>query len=222
MRQYSPLTLVSLGPGARVVEPMAPGRVTLDDPAFSVMTDLREVAAATTRPDETIDQAHAQMIRRGVRLLFALDAGGTVAGILTATDLLGEKPMRFMRDRGVSHAEILVEDIMTPGVFAVAPDVVDVMKPRRAPRSAQGGCGQRDGCGPALEICGSPDRSAASSHASPAFVKTRYSGLIAVDDRPADGGLGLAGGEERVRRNGRGRDPHSCAPAGMGGSSGMK
>jgi hypothetical protein len=26
-------------------------------------------------------------------------------------------------------------------------------------------------------------------------VKTRYSGLIAVNDRPADGGLGLAGGE---------------------------
>src|SRR5664279_5332546 len=73
------------------------------------------------------------------------------------------------------------------------------MKPRRAPLAAQGGCGQRDGCGPALEICGSPDRSAASSHASPAFVKTRYSGLIAVDDRPADGGVGLAGGEERVR-----------------------
>ena len=33
---------------------------------------------------------------------------------------------------------------------------------------------------------------------APAFVKTRYSGLIAVDDRPADGGLGLAGGDLHV------------------------
>jgi CBS domain-containing protein len=114
MRQYSPLTLAPLGPGARVAEPMPPGRVTLDDPAFSVMTDLREVAAATTRPDETVDQAHAQMIRRGVRLLFVLDRDGAVTGIITATDLLGEKPMHFMRERGVSHADILVEDIMTP------------------------------------------------------------------------------------------------------------
>lgn len=130
MRQYSPLTLVPLGPGARVAEPMAPGRVTLDDPAFSVMTDLREVAAATTRPDETIDQAHAQMIRRGVRLLFVLDAAGTVAGILTATDLLGEKPMRFMRDRGVSHAEILVEDIMTPATTLDALPLLDVAQMR--------------------------------------------------------------------------------------------
>jgi CBS domain-containing protein len=130
MREYSPLTLAPLGPGARVAEPMPPGRVTLDDPAFSVMTDLREVAAATTRPDETIDQAHAQMIRRGVRLLFVLDGGGAVAGILTATDLLGEKPMRFMRDRGVSHAEILVEDIMTPASTLDALPLLDVAQMR--------------------------------------------------------------------------------------------
>ncbi|HEX7558864.1 MAG TPA: CBS domain-containing protein [Usitatibacter sp.] len=130
MREYSPLTLAPLGPGARVAEPMAPGRVTLDDPAFSVMTDLREVAAATTRPDETIDQAHAQMIRRGVRLLFVLDGGGAVAGILTATDLLGEKPMRFMRERGVSHAEILVEDIMTPASTLDALPLLDVAQMR--------------------------------------------------------------------------------------------
>jgi CBS-domain-containing membrane protein len=130
MREYSPLTLVPLGPGARVAEPMTPGRVALDDPAFSVMTDLREVSAATTRPDETIDQAHAQMIRRGVRLLFVLDRGAAVAGILTATDLLGEKPVRFMRDRGVSHAEILVEDIMTPASTLDALSILDVAQMR--------------------------------------------------------------------------------------------
>ena len=114
MREYAPLHLTILERGARVAEPMPPGRVTMDDPAFSVMTDLREVSAATTRPEETIDAAHAIMIRRGVRLLFVLDHDGTVCGVITATDLLGEKPMRFMQARGVSHAEILVEDIMTP------------------------------------------------------------------------------------------------------------
>src|SRR5258708_38444179 len=91
--------------GEGVAEPMAPGPVTLDDPAFSVMTDLREVSAATTRPEETIAAAHAQMIRRGVRLLFVLDAAAAVAGVITATDLLGEKPIRFMQARGISHAE---------------------------------------------------------------------------------------------------------------------
>jgi hypothetical protein len=48
MREYAPLNLTRLEHGARVAEPMTPGRVTLDDPAFAVMTDLREVSAATT------------------------------------------------------------------------------------------------------------------------------------------------------------------------------
>jgi CBS-domain-containing membrane protein len=130
MREYSALTLTLLEPGARIAEPMAPGRVTLDDPAFSVMTDLREVSAACTRMDETIDAAHAQMIRRAVRLLFVCDAGGSVAGVITATDLLGEKPVRFMQDRGVSHAEILVEDIMTPASMLEALPIQDVAQMR--------------------------------------------------------------------------------------------
>ncbi|HEY2630489.1 MAG TPA: CBS domain-containing protein [Usitatibacter sp.] len=130
MREYSPLTHTLLESGARVAEPMTPGRVTLDDPAFSVMTDLREVSAATTRPEETIDAAHAQMIRRAVRLLFVLDATGTIAGVITATDLLGEKPVRFMQARGISHSEILVEDIMTPASMLEALPLVEVAQMR--------------------------------------------------------------------------------------------
>jgi CBS domain-containing protein len=130
MREYSPLTLTLLEQGARVAAPMTPGRVTLDDPAFSVMTDLREVSAATTTPEETMGQAHAQMIRRGVRLLFVLDPSGAVVGVITATDLLGEKPMRFMQSRGVSHAQIQVEDIMTPASMLEALTLIDVAQMR--------------------------------------------------------------------------------------------
>ena len=130
MREYSAITLSRLENGARVAEPMTPGRVTLDDPAFSVMTDLREVSAATTRPEETIATAHAIMIRRAVRLLFVLDDSGTVAGVITATDLLGEKPVRFMQARGVSHAEILVEDIMTPATMLEALSILEVAQMR--------------------------------------------------------------------------------------------
>ena len=130
MRVYAPLTLSPLAPGARIAQPSMPGRVTLDDPAFAVMTDLREVSAATTRPEETIDTAHAIMIRRGVRLLFVLDDDNSVAGVITATDLLGEKPMRFAQARGVSHAEILVEDIMTPAPRLQALSLLDVAQMR--------------------------------------------------------------------------------------------
>ena len=130
MRQYSALAHSPLAAGARVAQPAAPERVSLDDPAFAVMTDLTAVAAATTHADEFADKAHAQMIQRGVRLLFVLGPGGAVAGVLTATDLLGEKPVRFMQARGVSHAEILVEDIMTPASMLEALSLIEVAQMR--------------------------------------------------------------------------------------------
>jgi CBS domain-containing protein len=130
MREYSALKLTPIPPGARITHPEGPGRVTLDDPAFAVMTDLRNVPAATTTPTESIARAHAQMIQRGVRLLFVLDAGGAVAGVITATDLLGEKPMRFMQSHGVTHTETTVADIMTPASMLEAIPLQDVAQMR--------------------------------------------------------------------------------------------
>lgn len=130
MREYSALKLSPIPPGARVAAPEGPDRVTLDDPAFAVMTDLRNVPAASTSPGEPIAKAHAQMIQRGVRLLFVLEAGGTLEGVITATDLLGEKPIRFMQDRGVTHNEITVADIMTPASLLEAIPVQDVAQMR--------------------------------------------------------------------------------------------
>jgi CBS domain-containing protein len=130
MKEYSALAMSRLPAGARVAEPPPPEHVSLDDPAFSVMTDLRVVRAATTTPGELMSRAHGQMIQRGVRLLFVLDDDATVAGVITATDLLGEKPMRFMQARGVSHAEILVEDIMTPASMLEAMSLLEVAQMR--------------------------------------------------------------------------------------------
>ena len=112
MREYAALSHASLVAGARLAHPPMP-RVTLDDPAFAVMTDLSAQPAATTFPDERADRAHALMIERGVRLLFALDRDGALAGVITATDLLGEKRMRVMQERGVAHGELRVGDLMT-------------------------------------------------------------------------------------------------------------
>jgi len=129
-REYSTLTLVPLAPVARISDATPPARVTLDDPALAVMTDLQHVSVATTTPEEFIEEAHAMMIRRGVRLLFVLDAGGAVQGVITATDLLGEKPMRFMQDRRIPHSEIRVADIMTPAAHLEAIALPDLASMR--------------------------------------------------------------------------------------------
>ena len=66
--------------------------------------------------------------------------------------------------------------------------------------AAQSMARRRDQRSPAPEICGFPGGSAARGTARPALMKTRYSGLIAVGDRPADDMPGLACGDEQVSR----------------------
>lgn len=126
MREYAALKPTLLAAGSRVALREPPGRVSLDDPAFSVMTDLREVAAVTTMPEELVDIAHRTMVERGVRLLFVLGDRGALAGVITTTDILGEKPLRFAQSHGISHAEITVADVMTPAASLEAISLEDV------------------------------------------------------------------------------------------------
>ncbi|MBI2313293.1 MAG: CBS domain-containing protein [Betaproteobacteria bacterium] len=116
LTEYAPLPAASLQPGATFARPTQhlPERIRLDSPAVEVMTDLKQVSAATIDPGETIETANRVMIKRGVRLLLAMDWEYRVLGLITATDILGEKPLQYIRDRGVKRSDILVRDIMTP------------------------------------------------------------------------------------------------------------
>jgi CBS-domain-containing membrane protein len=115
-REYAALTAHFLKPGSGFLRPVQvlPERVRPDDPAVNVMTDLKRVSVITVRSTTTVEKAHAKMVRYGVRLLLVLDMEEKVVGLLTAVDVLGEKPMRFLQETGGTHAEILVRDIMTP------------------------------------------------------------------------------------------------------------
>jgi CBS-domain-containing membrane protein len=88
--------------------------VTLDSSAMLVMTDLKRVSAAVCSQQDTMDQAHAFMIQRGVRMLLVVDDAQALAGIVTTNDMLGEKPVAVAQERRIRHSEILVADVMTP------------------------------------------------------------------------------------------------------------
>lgn len=116
-RDYTPLPVSTLQPGVTFHRPVQhlPERVTLDSPAVEVMTDFRQVTAVTVEPGATLDTANDKMIRNRVRLLLVVDDQDCVLGLITATDLLGEKPMQFIQNRGgTRRSDILVRDIMTP------------------------------------------------------------------------------------------------------------
>ena len=114
-RDYSALKPLSLEAGSGYAQPTQAvlERVRIDSPALEVMTDLTRVTAVIILPGDTVDEAHRRMIQRGVRLLLVVDQDRRVHGIVTANDVLGEKPVRMAVQRGVPRSEIQVRDIMT-------------------------------------------------------------------------------------------------------------
>jgi CBS domain-containing protein len=113
---YAALPLRPLERDARLraATPQSGERRTLDSRALSVMTDFAIVPAATIEPDASVDDANRSMIRRGVRSLIVVDHASRVLGMITATDILGERPMQIARERDAKRHEILVREIMTP------------------------------------------------------------------------------------------------------------
>jgi len=94
-------------------QPHAHESVTLASPALEVMTDLTRVKAATIEPATTLASAEQMMIHQGVRLLFVVSNFPCVDGLVTANDLIGDKPMRLVHQRNVRHDDLCVEDVMT-------------------------------------------------------------------------------------------------------------
>lgn len=113
---FLPLPVIGLGAGARLYRPVQhlPDQVTLESPALEVMTDFKQVPALTIEPEASIEAANAEMIRRGVRLLFVTDRQDRLLGLITATDILSEQVVLAMQARGVSRQEVLVREIFTP------------------------------------------------------------------------------------------------------------
>lgn len=115
-RTFSVIPSSPLHKGATFHKPrqILPERVALEDPASHVMTDFKVVTAYTIFPLETIEDARAKMIHRGVRMLLVVDDMNHILGLITSTDLTSEKPMQVVQVQGIRHSDVLVKDIMTP------------------------------------------------------------------------------------------------------------
>ena len=129
---YAPLRYSKSGPGDQYDLPLpsAPAPVRLDSPATDVMTDLRRVDAVTIEPHQSIDAANRAMLAHGVRALFVVADARQMIGIITSTDLLGERPIRFAQERGIRRGEVVVGDLMTPAEQLEILDVHDVLHAR--------------------------------------------------------------------------------------------
>jgi CBS domain-containing protein len=89
-------------------------QVGADSPAIEAMTDFSRTHAVTISAGASLREANATMISRGVRLLMVLGSDEQVEGLITARDLLGERPMQIAQARNGKHDDLVVKDLMCP------------------------------------------------------------------------------------------------------------
>lgn len=112
---YPSLSYVSLQPGTSFLHPPdLPELVHLESPATEVMTDFRFVHPVTVRPEIPIDQALEKMKSAGVRLLLVTDDERDIIGIVTSKILLGEAPIKIVREKRIPRTAVTVAMVMVP------------------------------------------------------------------------------------------------------------
>lgn len=89
------------------------------DHALPLMTDFTIVPAFAVGHLMQIDQALVHMKISGVRFMFVKNHEDALVGYITAYDILGEKPMKYLQSIDCNRdtctrTDVLVEHIMTP------------------------------------------------------------------------------------------------------------
>lgn len=112
---FETLKCVALRPQSTLAHPSNPPElVKLNSPATAVMTSFNLVRPITTDPDVSIDKALNKMKTSGIRLLFVVNDDEQIIGLVTAKDIMGERPILIARQTGIPRAEITVAAVMTP------------------------------------------------------------------------------------------------------------
>jgi CBS domain-containing protein len=109
-----------------------PQWVRLDAPGIEVMTDLDRMPMVTVEAGTQIDDALRLMKHAGVRSAIVVDDAGSLLGLVTAYDILGDKPVRLIESAGRAphrgRAAIDVAAIMEPTSQWQAIDVADLQR----------------------------------------------------------------------------------------------
>ena len=102
--------------GINLITPDDKSRKTIseNDPAMVVMTDLKKVIAFQIESSASIDAINNKMMACGVRLLFVHDTQDNLVGLITSSDIQGEKPLLYVTQNGGTRDDIGAQELMTP------------------------------------------------------------------------------------------------------------
>ena len=112
---YTPRDYIALAENLAIDHPQEPPElVHYHDSAMTVFTDFSRVRPVTVTPDIAIDTALEMMKNAGVRLLLVTDTDAHMIGLISADRIMGDRPVRLAKDRGIDRGDITVEMVMQP------------------------------------------------------------------------------------------------------------
>lgn len=114
-KTYHPLSTTSLKPGVTYLHPLEPQEVVhWEDQATHAMVDFKYVKAEIIGPDAPIDSALHAIKKCSFHVLLVVDTEHRILGLISAEDLLGEKPLKVIEHRRLSRADISAHMVMIP------------------------------------------------------------------------------------------------------------
>jgi CBS-domain-containing membrane protein len=123
---YKILSKQQLPPDTPIRHPITPEVVHHSEPAMTVMTDLAQTLAFTTIVSVPIDDALQKMIHCGIRMLLVINPSAKVIGLISARDIMGDRPVTYASQEGIPRARICVGDIMVRREGIQALDIREV------------------------------------------------------------------------------------------------
>jgi CBS domain containing-hemolysin-like protein len=129
--RYNPVPMAPLTAPVSYFRPRQelPDKVAPHSPAILVMTDFRQVPAITVEPGVSIEWALERMKECRVRMLLVTNPQHRILGLITSSDIQGEKPMRLLgSEYNRRYAEITVREVMTPHLQLDVMAMKDVLK----------------------------------------------------------------------------------------------
>src|SRR5262245_56719382 len=89
--------------------PMLPEVTHIQDPALSVMLNFKYQAPPIISAHKSLEEAQTEMRLYYLPVLIVTDSSKNAIGIITAEDILGEKPVKISQEKRIPHSEIEVE-----------------------------------------------------------------------------------------------------------------
>jgi CBS-domain-containing membrane protein len=123
---FKALSIHHLAAQATLTRPEPAHAVTLESSALDVMTDFAQTHPVTIEPQARLFAANEAMIAHHVRLLFVTAEDGTLMGIVSTQDTLGERPMQLRHQGRGSVFDLVVADLMQPLTQLGVLDLADV------------------------------------------------------------------------------------------------